>query len=149
MKLRQFILALPVAMLLFTCCASMPRYRADLSQAPRRQAKPKSEKQPKSKGKWELYQVGVASYYGDGYQGNTTANGETFNKNNMTAAHRELEFDTEVKVTNIYNNKSVIVRINDRGPFKDNRIIDLSEKAAKELEMTEQGTVPVRLEVKK
>ncbi len=76
-----------------------------------------------------------------------TASGERFDKTAMTAAHRTLPFGTRVKVTRADTGKSVVVRINDRGPFTKGRIIDLSEKAAKELRMTGRGTAPVKLEV--
>jgi len=94
-------------------------------------------------------QRGYASWYGGKFHGRKTANGETYNMFAMTAAHRTLPFDTWVRVTNLENGKSVVVRINDRGPFKDKkrRIIDLSLGAAKELDMLETGVVEVRLEI--
>ena len=76
---------------------------------------------------------GIASYYGPGFNGKKTASGELFNQNAMTAAHRTLPMHSKVKVTNLKNNKSVIVRINDRGPWIHNRIMDLSRGAAKAL----------------
>ena len=90
---------------------------------------------------------GRASYYGDPYHGRTTANGETFDKNKMTAAHRTLPFNTWVRVENQLNGKSVDVRINDRGPFVAGRVIDLSEGAARRIEMISSGVVPVSLEI--
>ena len=90
---------------------------------------------------------GVASYYADEFNGRRTSNGETYDMNQMTAAHRTLPFNTKVRVTNSITGKSIIVRINDRGPFKDDRIIDLSLAAAKALELIGSGTAPVRLEV--
>jgi len=90
---------------------------------------------------------GVASYYAEEFNGRQTSNGETYDMNEMTAAHQTLPFNTRVRVTNIENGKSVIVRINDRGPFKDDRIIDLSLAAAKSLELIGTGTAKVRLEV--
>ena len=90
---------------------------------------------------------GYASYYADEFHGRKTANGETFDMNALTAAHRTLPFGTKVKVKNTKNNKTVVVRINDRGPFKDNRIIDLSLAAAKQLGMVDTGTVWVELEI--
>lgn len=91
---------------------------------------------------------GKASYYGDKFAGRTTANGETFDPDDMTAAHRTLPFDTKVRVTRTANsNRSVTVRINDRGPFVDGRIIDLSKAAAREIGMIDEGVVPVRVEV--
>ncbi|MEQ8904578.1 septal ring lytic transglycosylase RlpA family protein [Ekhidna sp.] len=88
---------------------------------------------------------GVASWYGPGFHGKQTANGETFNTNHLTAAHRTLPFGTRVKVVNIQNQISVIVRINDRGPYANDRIIDLSKAAAKRLDIIEQGTGQVKL----
>lgn len=90
---------------------------------------------------------GNASYYGDPYHGRRTANGETFDKNKLTAAHRTLPFDTWVRVDNQVNGHSVEVRINDRGPFVAGRIIDLSEGAARRIDMIQAGVVPVRLTV--
>ena len=94
-------------------------------------------------------QTGLASYYSDKFHGRRTASGEIFDKNKLTAAHRELPFGTLVKVTNLRNNKSVIVRINDRGPWKSTRIIDLSYAAAKKIDMIAAGEVPVKIEVVK
>jgi rare lipoprotein A len=91
--------------------------------------------------------IGLASWYGDPYHGRRTSNGETYNKYGMTAAHRTLPFDTMVKVNNLENGRNVKVRINDRGPFKDNRVIDLSYAAAKEINMIGPGTAKVSLEV--
>ncbi|MBP6241630.1 MAG: septal ring lytic transglycosylase RlpA family protein [Hydromonas sp.] len=90
---------------------------------------------------------GVASYYGPGFHGRRTANGETFNMHAMTAAHRTLPFGTLIKVTNLSNGKSTIVRVNDRGPYVGNRVIDLSVAAAKEIGSTHSGTARVNLEV--
>ena len=90
---------------------------------------------------------GRASWYGPGFHGRTTANGERFNQNAMTAAHRSLPFGTRVKVTNLNNGRSVIVRINDRGPFAKGRVIDLSKAAAGVIGMLNSGTAPVRLQV--
>ncbi|MEX0772947.1 MAG: septal ring lytic transglycosylase RlpA family protein [Balneolales bacterium] len=88
---------------------------------------------------------GEASWYGPGFHGKLTANGETYDQGELTAAHRTLPFDTRVRVENMRNGKSVMVRINDRGPYADNRIIDLSRKAAESIDMVESGVVPVRL----
>lgn len=89
---------------------------------------------------------GQASWYGAKHQGRKTASGERFDQNALTAAHRELPFGTQVRVTNLNNSKSVIVRINDRGPHTRNRLIDLSQQAAKQLDMLRAGVVPVRVE---
>ena len=96
---------------------------------------------------FSLIEEGNASYYGDEFNGHTTSDGEKFNKDDLTAAHRTLPFNTTVKVTNLKNQKAVIVRINDRGPWKDDRIIDLSYEAAKRIGLIGSGTAKVRLEV--
>lgn len=88
---------------------------------------------------------GTASWYGPDFHGLLTANGETYNMNALTAAHRTLPFNTVVRVKNIDNGKSVVVRINDRGPYVGDRVIDLSRKAAEEINMIGSGTAPVRL----
>jgi rare lipoprotein A len=90
---------------------------------------------------------GIASYYGYDFSGNKTATGERFNPNGMTAAHRSLPFGTRVRVTNTRNGRSVIVRINDRGPYIRGRVIDLSLGAARVLGMMSSGIAPVRIEV--
>ncbi|HEY8401878.1 MAG TPA: septal ring lytic transglycosylase RlpA family protein [Cytophagaceae bacterium] len=90
---------------------------------------------------------GMASYYHKKFHGRKTASGEKFDFNALTAAHKNLPFQTMVKVTNLANNQSVIVRINDRGPFVKNRIIDLSGKAAKDLGMLTKGVTKVKIEV--
>ncbi|WP_339413296.1 MULTISPECIES: septal ring lytic transglycosylase RlpA family protein [unclassified Pseudomonas] len=89
---------------------------------------------------------GQASYYGARHHGNKTASGERFDQNALTAAHRSLPFGSRVQVTNLRNGKSVVVRINDRGPYAKKRIIDLSQKAAEQLDMLRDGVVPVRVE---
>ncbi|HVN79232.1 MAG TPA: septal ring lytic transglycosylase RlpA family protein [Terriglobia bacterium] len=91
--------------------------------------------------------VGIASWYGDPYHGRRTSNGEIYNKYALTAAHRTLAFDTLVKVNNLENGKSVKVRINDRGPFVKDRIIDLSYAAAQEIRMVGPGSARVRLDI--
>jgi rare lipoprotein A len=92
-------------------------------------------------------EVGVASYYAHKYHGRTTANGEMFDMHALTAAHLTYRFGTRVKVTHMENGRSVIVRINDRGPFVKGRVIDLSLAAAEELDMIESGLARVSLEI--
>lgn len=94
-------------------------------------------------------ETGKASYYAGQFIGRKTANGEIFRKRKLTAASKTLPFGTKVKVKNLQNGKTVKVRINDRGPFVPGRIIDLSWKAAKKLDMLETGVVPVQLKYKK
>ena len=90
---------------------------------------------------------GNASWYGVPFNGRRASNGEIYDMNKLTAAHRTLPFDTVVRVTNLSNGKSTVVRITDRGPFVDNRIIDLSMAAAREIESIGPGVVPVRVEI--
>lgn len=97
----------------------------------------------------ESQMSGYASWYGPGFHGKKTANGERYNQNKMTAAHKILPMNTWVKVTNLENDRSAIVRINDRGPYKKNRIIDLTRSAAEKLGFKEQGTARVSLKVLK
>lgn len=94
------------------------------------------------------YQVsGEASWYGPGFHGNYTANGEVYNQYALTAAHKTLPFGTRVRVTNLYNGRSVVVRINDRGPFIPGRIIDLSQGAAQLIGVTSSGVAPVQMDI--
>ena len=88
---------------------------------------------------------GKASWYGPGFAGRKTANGERFNPRALTAAHRTLPFGTKVRVTNLSNGKSVVVRINDRGPYAGGRIIDLSKAAARRIGMLKQGVARVEV----
>lgn len=92
-------------------------------------------------------EVGIASWYGPGFHGKLTANGETYNQKAMTAAHKTLPLPTLVKVENLENGKSVVVRVNDRGPYSKGRIIDLTEVAARRLGMIDKGTAKVRVSV--
>lgn len=89
--------------------------------------------------------TGMASYYSREIAGNRTANGEVCDPNALTAAHRSLPFGSKVRVTNLSNGQSVVVRINDRGPFGRGRVIDVSHAAAKEIGMHRSGTARVRL----
>lgn len=95
------------------------------------------------------YQIGIASYYGKKFHKRPTASGETFNMYKLTAAHRVLPLGTIVRVTNLSNGRWVEVKVNDRGPFIEGRILDLSFAAALELEMVEAGTTRVMIEILK
>ena len=92
-----------------------------------------------------ILQSGMASWYGPNFHGKATANGEIFNMNDLTAAHRTLPFNTIVQVENLDNGRSVVVRINDRGPYVANRVIDLSRKASQEINMIDAGTASVHI----
>ena len=93
------------------------------------------------------YQEGIASWYGPKFDGKLTANGEIFNQYDVTAAHKTLPLPSLVKVTNLENNRSIVIRINDRGPFVGDRIIDLSYKSAQLLDIIEKGTGKVSVEI--
>ncbi|ASM50580.1 rare lipoprotein A [Pseudoalteromonas espejiana DSM 9414] len=97
----------------------------------------------------EVTQVGKASYYANKYHGRTTASGETFSQSAATAAHLDFAFGTKVKVTNLANNKSVIVRINDRGPYVRGRVIDLSLGMFKKIADPKVGIIDVSVSVLK
>ena len=94
-------------------------------------------------------QTGMASFYGHEFKGQRTANGERFDPNQLTAAHRTLPFGTRVKVTNLDNGRHVVVRINDRGPYAKGRVLDLSRAAARKLGFEQDGTALVRLQILK
>ena len=97
--------------------------------------------------KYDKTHQGRASWYGIPFHGRLTANGETYNMNPFTAAHKSLPFDSMVKVTNLKNSTSVVVRINDRGPYIQGRDLDLSLAAAKQLGMVGTGVIPIKMEV--
>ncbi len=91
-------------------------------------------------------ETGLASFYNDKFEGKKTASGEIYKASKLTAAHRTLPFGTRVKVTNLSNNRSVVVTVNDRGPFVKNRVIDLSRAAAEKLGYIDQGVAEVKVE---
>lgn len=122
---RTIAAALPAACLAFTIAAATLALSA-----------------PAAADSWS----GVASYYGPGFHGRRTANGERFDQNAMTAAHKTLPFGTRLRVTNPATGKSVTVRINDRGPFHGNRVLDLSKGAAAVIGMVNAGVQRVRME---
>jgi rare lipoprotein A len=143
--------------LLLAGCASSPRFVTRSTPPSPRTEEPKrapGTEEPKpaqpvrnTSGKILLTLEGIASYYADDYHGKQTSNGEVYNMNDLTAAHRTFPFGTMVRVTNLENKKVVVVRVNDRGPFKEGRILDLSLGAAKELDLIRNGTAKVKLEV--
>lgn len=97
-------------------------------------------------GRTAIVHEGEASFYGPGFHGRKTASGDVFNQNDLTAASRELPLGTTAEVTNLETGKSVEVTVNDRGPYAEGRVIDLSKKAAEKLDMVEDGVAPVRVE---
>jgi rare lipoprotein A (peptidoglycan hydrolase) len=147
--MRNIVCAVYTSILvLLIGCASTPRFvehseHSGVSKAPTRTESHIQQ----SSGKVLLTLEGVASYYAHDFHGKQTSNGETYDMNGLTAAHRTFPFGTKVRVTNLENNKMVVVRVNDRGPFKEGRIMDLSMGAAKEIDLFRNGTARVRLEV--
>lgn len=105
------------------------------------------EESQSEKDESKVFQNGIASFYGERWNGRKTANGEIFNTEKISAAHKTLPFGTKVKVTNLNNGKSVIVRINDRGPYIKGRIIDLSKAAFRQIEDINKGITKVKLEI--
>lgn len=136
---RGFVLVLATAAFVVGCAPSAARADNSSRQAPQSVAAviPASQ----------LHQTGLASWYGPGFAGRLTANGEIFDPSQLTAAHKELPFNTLVRVTNQWNNMSVVVRINDRGPFRPGRIVDLSRAGAEAIDMIGSGVAQVTLEV--
>lgn len=130
------IAALGVLLLAPAACAARRGAGGELELAP-----------PAAVADRDVFQTGVASWYGDDFQGKATADGEIYDMQKLTAAHPDLPFHTLVEVENAENGRKVLVRINDRGPFLKGRIIDLSLKAARRLGIADQGTAEVRLRV--
>lgn len=133
-KIKRFLLV-TVVLTIFVSCQSTIRFS--------------TESVPDFSSSEETGEIieGKASFYAEDFHGRKTSNGETYDMYKMTAAHKELPFNTLVRVTNLKNNRQVVVRINDRGPFKPGRILDLSKGAAQKLEMINDGVIPVKLEI--
>jgi rare lipoprotein A len=96
---------------------------------------------------YTLTETGVASWYGPGFHGKLTANGEIFNENDLTAAHRTLQLPSIIRVTNMENGRSLVLRVNDRGPFAHDRILDVSDRAASLLGFKNKGTAQIKVQV--
>jgi rare lipoprotein A len=154
MKLIQYYCYLVLILLLVACGAPTPTYKVRVSDAPSQTEKKPTQRSYEVNGK--RYQPipsadgyseeGLASWYGKKFHGRKTSNGETYDMYAMTAAHKTLPMNVHLKVTNLDNGRSTVVRVNDRGPFVRSRIIDLSYSAAKELGVVGPGTAPVRIE---
>jgi rare lipoprotein A len=146
-RIRCVLLAAALANI-FAGCASTPRFtgRNDRTVPTANPASPVSTR-TSSDGKALLTLEGVASYYADDFHGRKTSNGEVYDMYGLTAAHRNLPFGTKILVTNLENDKALVVRVNDRGPFHEDRIIDLSLGAARELGFEQRGTARVRLDI--
>ena len=151
---RPCLLAIFIGLLLSQGCATLQRppeiavpteTTTQPKPSPLVPAQPAGKKSAPVQAK--LPQTGEASWYGAQHQGKQTASGTTFDQARFTAAHPSLPFGSKIKVTNLGNGQTVEVEINDRGPFAENRIIDLSQAAARALGMIESGTATVRLEL--
>jgi rare lipoprotein A len=127
-------------------CGSSRRFSEQQSD-PSRPSQSYESQNEKFSGKPLLTLEGTASYYAHDFHGRKTSNGETYDMHAFTAAHRTFPFGTKIRVTNLENKKTVIVRVNDRGPFKEGRLIDLSLGAAKKIDLVLNGTGHVKLEV--
>ncbi len=157
----KLFLPLTLLVLFLAGCGSSPRFtsngskeekksRYEVRKSDREEKKPENIDEDEYSGSPVLEtKTGVASYYGDKYDGRKTSYGEIFNKNDLTAAHLKYPYNTIVRVINLMNNKSVIIRINDKKPDFNGRIIDLSLGAAKKLDMIKNGIIEVQLEVLK
>ena len=131
-----------VVCILFADCTNSPRYGNSIGT--RKKSNTRNLKTAKRVPK---VITGVSSFYGADFHGKLTANGEVFDMYGLTAAHKTLPLNTTVRVTNLANNKSLILRINDRGPYIKGRILDCSYGAAKKLDFLLQGTTKVRIEI--
>ena len=136
-------LILLISALIFSGCTPSPRYAStDIKSKTK-----KSSKSSKKTANHKKQYIGISSYYGPKFHGKLTANGEIFDMYGVTAAHKKLPFNTYVRVTNENNNKNLLIRINDRGPYVGDRILDCSYGAAKKLGFVNDGTAPVKIEV--
>lgn len=149
MKINLIILL--SLLLLGQSCTSSPRYARGKSSRPKKSKstkfiKPKSSKETKHNRNKKVM-TGISSFYAEDFHGKLTANGEVYDMYGVTAAHKTLPLGTVCRVTNLENSKSLILRINDRGPYVKGRILDCSYGAAKKLDFIRQGTTKVKIEV--
>tara|TARA_B100000945_G_C20422272_1_gene618648 strand:+ start:3557 stop:4048 length:492 start_codon:yes stop_codon:yes gene_type:complete len=144
---KTFILLIILG-ILFSCTPS-PRYQANYNKSKTLKQKKIKKKSNKTStfNKNKMVYTGISSYYGHKFHGKLTANGEVFDMYGLTAAHKEMPFNTIVRVTNKNNGKSLIIRINDRGPYIDGRILDCSFGTAKKLGFVKEGITAVKIEV--
>lgn len=151
-KRRLHSLLIPILLLTFLLCSCTPapRFRnkpAKSNTTQRHKGKKHPRKPPARNFKVGQTWTGESSWYGPKFHGRKTANGETYDMNGITAAHRELPFNTIIEVTYLASGKSCRVRINDRGPFKGNRMLDLSKGAAKKIGLMNDGVGVVRIRI--
>ena len=133
-------------MLSIMACSSAPRYAQGSSHSTPARSSKKIRNGSKNV-KHKKLMIGISSYYAEDFHGKLTANGEVYDMYGLTAAHKTIPLNTIARVTNLENNKSLILRINDRGPYIKGRILDCSYGAAKKLGFIEQGTTKVKIEV--
>lgn len=145
---RTLSMALCALSLSLSPMAAAQAQPSSKSQSPKDASVPPIAVERTDEGEPVIVHEGEASFYGGSFHGKKTASGERFDQNKPTAASRELPLGSKVTVTNQDNGKSVNVIVNDRGPYVDGRVIDLSKKAAKQLDMIEDGVAPVRVEAK-
>jgi rare lipoprotein A len=151
------ICIIAATIILLHACSAVPRFTSSTTTQRKNTEenrknteetkKTENRNQLKNDGAYKMAEEGIASYYADAFHGNTTANGETFDMYKFTAAHRTLPLGTKVRVKNLDNGRSIILRINDRGPYIEGRLIDVSYAVAKQLGIVESGTAHVRVEV--
>ena len=153
-------LSILLFILIFSSCSSSPRYGRSApakykkaTSAPSKKSKPKSKaifidpKTVNTNVKHKKRMVGISSFYAEDFHGKLTANGEIYDMYGLTAAHKTLPLNTVARVTNLENGKSLILRINDRGPYIQGRMLDCSYGAAKKLDFVQQGKTKVQVDV--
>ena len=140
-------LSILLLVFIFHSCSPAPRYNSSSVKNKKPITKKISKKNTSKFNKDKIVYEGVASYYGPNFHGKLTANGEVYDMYGVTAAHKEIPFNTVARVTNLDNGKSLILRINDRGPYIDGRILDCSYGAAKKLDFINNGTANVKIEI--
>lgn len=145
------LLILVTILINFYSCTGAPRYAGSSTPKNSKQKRERKISSPKrgenNKVKHRKVMKGVSSFYAEDFHGKLTANGEVYDMYGVTAAHKTLPLNTVCRVTNLSNNKSLILRINDRGPYIAGRILDCSYGAAKKLDFIQQGTTDVKIEV--
>lgn len=147
MKSKILIYIIIISSTFFNCSNAPRYYKSDTINANKTSKKvSKSGKENKSKGHRKIIK-GISSFYAEDFHGKLTANGEVYDMYGLTAAHKTMPLNTICRVTNLENNKSLILRINDRGPYIKGRILDCSYGAAKKLDFINQGTTKVKIEV--
>ena len=136
-----------IFLMILSGCSNSPRYRTGPVKTSGKKSISTPSLKTKSNVEHRKVMKGVSSFYAEDFHGKLTANGEVYDMYGLTAAHKTLPLNTIVRVTNLVNNKSLILRINDRGPYIKARILDCSYGAAKKLDFIVQGTTDVKIEV--